>query len=166
MIIFDIDWPKLISRVLKLITKGFIKLEEGKQKVRDLMKYLPSGKVGDVYEDPTHAKTPGGMVEHSLDPMKLDPSRDLPSRTIHDIFDEEVKKEVKKAGKEVVEIIKDEVDKAKEAQADGPPPDPMKTLNDWFGTIKDMADKAAQNAADVAKQKAEEDKSSDNTDKT
>lgn len=159
MIIFDIDWPKLISRILKLMTKGFVKLEQGKQKVRDLMKWLPKGKVGDVYENSAHRQTPGGMIEHSLDPMKLDPSRDLPSRTIDDIFDEKVEEGIKEAGKEAAEIIREEVEKARA----NPKAviDPAQ-VSSWAEKLKSIIEQAAKNQQAIAEEKKSSDKSEKN----
>jgi hypothetical protein len=100
------------------------------------------------------------MIEHSLDPMKLDPSRDLPSRTIEDIFNEKVDEGIKEASKEAAEIIKEEVEKARENPNQDPLIDPA-TVSSWADKMTSIIERAAKNQQSIAEEK----KSSDNSEK-
>lgn len=110
MILFKIDWPLLTARVIAISANVVHKFKSASESLKDLKSWVPRlPKPSKPYEDKAHSETPAGMIENSLDPMKLDPSRHIKMKTVDDYVNEAVKEEAKKTTEEIVEAVKEAV---------------------------------------------------------
>lgn len=148
MIFFKINWPKLLGNLVSITVNTAHKLKGVKQKLGELTKKFPElPKGGDVYEDPKHAATPGGMIENSLDPLKFDPSRKLKKKPVKEYVKEAVDEAVKEEAEKTVEDIKKAVDEAV--------PDDVETKKEksFLDKLADKADELVKSAKEAQEKK-------------
>lgn len=146
MILFKIDWPGFVAKIISISANVAHKFKRANAKIQDLKSKFPKlPKPGDVYEDPKHAETPGGMIEHGLDPLKYDPSRKLKKKTVDDYVNDAIKDEAKKT----VEEVKKAIDEAVPDEPKAPEKVEEKAQKSFLDKLAEQADDLVKAAKDA-----------------